>query len=79
MASRWRNWAKCSLHFWWKKENSRPQIVAEAIWKDYQAGGRSDKPPFLRPYLPEAVVSRRDRSRSVAPKRQERHLAQRTS
>jgi hypothetical protein len=55
------------------------QRVAGAIWHDYQAGGRSDKPPFLRPYLPDVTVSRRDRSRSVAPKRQERHLAQRTA
>lgn len=50
--------------------------VASAIWRDYQAGGRSDKPLFLRPYVPDAVVSRRDRSRVTAPKRQERHLAQ---
>lgn len=53
-----------------------PATVAAAIWRDYQAGGRSDKPTFLRPYLPDSVAQRRDRSRSVAPKRQERHLAQ---
>ena len=56
-----------------------PATVAGAIWGDYQAGGRSDKPPFLRPYLPDNVAPRRDRSRSVAPKRQERHLAQKFS
>lgn len=52
-------------------------MVANAIWSDYQRGGRSDRPIFLRPYLPEEVPSRRARSvgRSTAPKRQERHLA----
>ncbi|MDB6122259.1 MAG: Radical domain protein [Pedosphaera sp.] len=50
------------------------QIVAEAIWEDYQRGGRSDKPLFLRSHLPDTAVSRRDRSRAIAPKRQERHL-----
>jgi radical SAM superfamily enzyme YgiQ (UPF0313 family) len=53
-----------------------PATVAAAIWRDYQSGGRSDKPIFLRPYLPDEVVPRRDRSRSLAPKRQGRHLAQ---
>jgi radical SAM superfamily enzyme YgiQ (UPF0313 family) len=51
------------------------QTVAAAIWEDYQRGGRSDKPLFLRTHLPETSVSRRDRSRAMAPKRQERHLA----
>jgi radical SAM superfamily enzyme YgiQ (UPF0313 family) len=50
--------------------------VAAVIWGDYQAGGRRDMPLFLRPYLPGVVVSRRDRSRSTIPKRQQRHLAQ---
>ncbi len=49
-----------------------PQTVADAIWRDYQAGGRSDKPMFLRPYL--AGTFAPHRSRSLAPKRQERHL-----
>ncbi|HEX4644339.1 MAG TPA: hypothetical protein VH598_01895 [Verrucomicrobiae bacterium] len=51
------------------------QSVANALWRDYQRGGRTDLPLFLRPYLPNAAVSRRDRSRPSAPKRQERHLA----
>lgn len=25
--------------------------VASAVWNDYQRGGRSDRPPFLRPFL----------------------------
>ena len=51
------------------------QSVAATILADYQAGGRTDTPIFLRPHLPEVAPSRRDRSRSTAPKRQQRHLA----
>jgi radical SAM superfamily enzyme YgiQ (UPF0313 family) len=54
-------------------------IVASAIWQDYQAGGRSDKPLFLRPHLPDVIVSRRDKARVKVPKRQERHLAQKVA
>ncbi|HZV34236.1 MAG TPA: DUF4080 domain-containing protein [Verrucomicrobiae bacterium] len=57
-----------------EEKNLPAQTVAAAIWADYQAGGRSDKPLFLRPYLPDTPVSRRERSRSTIPKRQERHL-----
>jgi hypothetical protein len=53
-------------------------LVAAAIWQDYQTGGRSDKPLFLRAHLADTIVGRRERSRAVAPKRQERHLAQET-
>ena len=52
-----------------------PPAVAAAIWHDYQAGGRSDKPLFLRPHLPETTVSRRERGGALMPKRQQRHLA----
>lgn len=48
------------------------QLVAEALWRDYQRGGRSDKPAFLRSFLPGA-----DQPRTRAPrlraKRQARH------
>ena len=51
-----------------------PPIVAEALWRDYQRGGRSDKPAFLREFLSEA--GSRLPHRQVAPlKRQARHLA----
>ena len=51
-----------------------PHVVAEALWRDYQRGGRSDKPAFLREFLSQATpVARR---RQIAPlKRQARHLA----
>ena len=51
------------------------ESIATTILADYQAGGRIDTPIFLRPHLPEVAPSRRDRSRSSAPKRQQRHLA----
>jgi hypothetical protein len=52
------------------------QPVAESLWRDYQRNGRSDIPPFLRPFLP-ALESRSSsrRTRSTLPKRQSRHLA----
>lgn len=50
------------------------QTAANAVWKDYEGGGRSDKPAFLRQWLPEARSSRRARSESKPPMRQERHL-----
>jgi hypothetical protein len=50
--------------------------AAAAVWQDYQAAGRSDKPVFLRTYLPETPASRKEGSRAVVPKRQGRHLGQ---
>jgi hypothetical protein len=48
--------------------------VAEALWRDYQRGGRQDRPPFLRAFLPDADrVARRPGPPSL--KRQARHLA----
>ncbi len=48
--------------------------AAAALWHDYQSGGRSDKPLFLRPHLPEAKITRSARPRATTPKRQDRHL-----
>ncbi|SPE56999.1 Radical SAM domain protein [Verrucomicrobia bacterium] len=53
-----------------------PRPVAAALWRDYQRGGRHDKPAFLKDFLP-AVPSfstaQPGRSRSWLPKRQARH------
>ncbi len=49
--------------------------VAAALWRDYQRGGRSDKPHCLRPFLtesPSATNVSADRGGS-GPKRQGRH------
>ena len=50
--------------------------VANVLWTDYQRGGRSDRPEFLKPYIPEPDRSARKRTlENVAPRRQSRHLA----
>ncbi|MGO8766059.1 MAG: DUF4080 domain-containing protein [Limisphaerales bacterium] len=50
------------------------QPVAEALWNDYQRGGRHDKPSFLREFLPETGPSA-PRHSGASLKRQARHLA----
>lgn len=51
-----------------------PAMVAETLWRDYQRGGRRDKPSFLGPFLPEqARATRRDVV--AAPRRQARHAS----
>jgi radical SAM superfamily enzyme YgiQ (UPF0313 family) len=49
--------------------------VAESLWRDYQRGGRHDKPGFLKNFLSaeDKVVSLR-KAKTVLPKRQARHL-----
>ena len=54
---------------------SKPE-VAQIIWRDYQRGGRSDKPTFLREHLPEAVTPAQRPPRLAAQKRQARHLSE---
>jgi radical SAM superfamily enzyme YgiQ (UPF0313 family) len=51
-----------------------PAMAANTIYRDYQRGGRSDKPARLRPYLPETLEGRKGVARTRA-KRQARHLA----
>jgi radical SAM superfamily enzyme YgiQ (UPF0313 family) len=55
-----------------RKNLSEAQSVAEIIYRDYQRGGRHDKPHFLRPY-----ISSQKKAKPVEqgiPKRQKRHL-----
>jgi len=51
------------------------QPTAEALWRDYQRGGRRDKPAFLRGFIPDdrGEPPRLERPRGL--KRQARHLA----
>lgn len=52
----------------------QPTLVAATLWRDYQRGGRNDKPAFLREFLSE--VEPMPPRRPTAPlKRQARHLA----
>lgn len=48
------------------------QSIAETMWRDWQRGGRRNKPEFLRNHLPKEVLTQAVRSH--APKRQARHL-----
>jgi hypothetical protein len=54
-----------------------PQPVAAALWRDYQRGGRRDKPGFLRAFLPAEIIPPIPprRERPALPKRQARHVA----
>lgn len=51
-----------------------PTEVAATLWRDYQRGGRSDKPSFLRPFLTQANDGPRALNTSSAPRRQGRRL-----
>ena len=51
-----------------------PAEVAASLWADYRAGGHSDRPPCLRPWLTvEPTTPGRDAAASVLPERQSRH------
>lgn len=52
-----------------------PTEVAQILWRDYQRGGRNDKPLFLRQYLPDHVPAKRVVTHPPTGKRQARHLA----
>ena len=49
--------------------------VAETLWRDYQRGGRHDKPGFLKDFLAveDPVIPLR-KTKPALPKRQARHL-----
>jgi radical SAM superfamily enzyme YgiQ (UPF0313 family) len=48
--------------------------VASILWRDYQRGGRHDKPSFLKSFLPMAEPLPQRRKSPTLPKRQARHL-----
>jgi radical SAM superfamily enzyme YgiQ (UPF0313 family) len=50
-----------------------PVLVAQAIWDDYQRGGRSDWPEFLRPYRADLAEPSTPRSVPGRMARQARH------
>jgi radical SAM superfamily enzyme YgiQ (UPF0313 family) len=52
-----------------------PRLAAETLWRDYQLGGRFDKPGFMKDYLPAAAPRALRPARAALPKRQARHLA----
>ena len=51
-----------------------PRQTAAAMWRDYQRGGRHDKPAFLKDLLPaDTPPASSRRTRAGVPKRQARH------
>jgi len=63
------------FEFLTQESNLYPQEVAPTLWRDYQRGGRHDKPAFLKTFLlPEAPVATQPRKPLALPKRQARHL-----
>jgi len=53
-----------------------PEVVAQALWRDYQRGGRHDKPAFLKDFLPANLEApSRSLKKGALPKRQARHTA----
>ena len=68
--------AELLFEFLTQEQAIAPLVAAAAIWNDYQRGGHSDRPPFLRPWLTELGVSlRQPREQSSLPRRQARHLS----
>jgi hypothetical protein len=49
--------------------------VAEKLWRDYQRGGRHDKPGFMKDHLTEESVVPLRKNKTTLPKRQARHQA----
>ncbi len=49
-------------------------LVAQTLWRDYQRGGRQERPGFLAEHLPESERAPIN-SRRTGPKRQSRHVA----
>jgi radical SAM superfamily enzyme YgiQ (UPF0313 family) len=49
-------------------------MAAQALWRDYQRGGRHDKPGFLVEHLPQ-TNGPGEVKKNAGPKRQARHLA----
>ena len=51
------------------------KLVAETLWRDYQHGGRHDKPGFLKDFLStNETVMPLSKTKTALPKRQARHL-----
>ncbi|MGN6641685.1 MAG: DUF4080 domain-containing protein [Verrucomicrobiota bacterium] len=63
------------FEFLTREQKIDPTEAAKAIWRDYQRGGRYDKPGFIKDLLTEEISERPVRAGAALPKRQARHLA----
>ena len=57
------------------EKNLSASLVAETLWRDWQRGGRTEKPEFLRPHLPVSDGELSPKRRAAGLKRQSRHGA----
>ena len=57
-----------------EEQQREAPIVAETLWRDWQRGGRSDRPEFLRAWIDDKAQSAATRRRVSGLKRQARHL-----
>jgi hypothetical protein len=56
-------------------QHQPPADVAESLWSDYQRIARSDRPDFLRPYIPDSRIPPKSSTSHSKKSRQARHLA----
>ena len=62
------------FEFLTREQRLDPKQTAAAMWRDYQRGGRRDKPAFLKDLLPsDTPPASFRRTRPGVPKRQARH------
>jgi hypothetical protein len=63
-------------HYLTTVRRQRVDVVSELVWRDYQRGGRSDLPEFLRPHVAPADTRllRASATAAPVPPRQARHL-----
>jgi radical SAM superfamily enzyme YgiQ (UPF0313 family) len=64
--------AESVFHYVVDSRGQDAQQTAETIWRDYQRGGRPDRPAFLAPYVP-PPTRRLHLSQSSRARRQARH------
>jgi len=62
------------FQFLTQQRGLEPRLAAEALWRDYQRGGRRDKPSFLAPFLSDET-NPLTKATFTAPRRQARHIA----
>jgi hypothetical protein len=63
------------FEFLTRELRSNCQAAAETLWRDYQRGGRHDKPGFLKHFLSmEKIIIRSPNPKTTLSKRQARHL-----
>jgi hypothetical protein len=62
-----------------KEVELQPQPIALSLWRDYQRGGRRDKPQCIYAYLANEDTLLKQRPRADLPRRQARHVVRTAS